>query len=125
MKQLAIILAPHIVQAKLHPITLLSHGKDFQLPAIIMSALTIMGLINISKNLFKNYHLCVKWKTNCSLWKRNEYQKVDLCGRFLQSNPCCFEKGIIGETYNISSGNELNNLEIIELICKILAEKLM
>lgn len=33
-----------------------------------------------------------------------------------------FEKGIIGETYNIGGGNEKNNVEVVNHVCKLLDE---
>ncbi len=33
------------------------------------------------------------------------------------------EKGNVGETYNIGSGEELKNIEIVDMICNILGEK--
>ena len=33
-----------------------------------------------------------------------------------------FEKGIIGETYNIGGGNEKNNAEVVNHVCKLLDE---
>ena len=33
-----------------------------------------------------------------------------------------FEKGIIGETYNIGGGNEKNNIEVANYVCRLLDE---
>ena len=98
--------------------------RTFKLPAIIVNCTNNYGPNQyIEKLIPKTITSALNGKqiavygngTNIREWIYVE----DFCRAILAVS----EKGIIGETYNIGSGNELNNLEIIELICKILAEK--
>ncbi len=102
-----------------------AYFRTFGLPAVVTNCSNNYGPFQFPEKLMPLIILNILEKKELPVYGdgknvRDWLYVMDHCDALLR----VFEKGIIGETYNIGGGAEYQNIEIVQMLCDILDERL-